>query len=407
MRDDKANGLERLRVVYLSRGFGDYLSELMNAMADRNDVFYVCSRLDEPVAGLLREGVRVFRSGAPRVRSPWNLAFLRKIGRFLREVNPHIVHFQSGTIWELLLSPFFRGRPMVLTRHDVVPHARNRRGRPLVVRLASNRELRLAAGIIVHSERLAAQCRSAHERLVRGKPIEAIPLGALTRYGVGEAAVEARAKRVLFFGTVDLYKGLEHLAAAWGLVRQAVPGARLTVAGATRLPDYYRGLFCAYPEVECRFWFQSAAETRELFTSSDAIVLPYVEASQSAVLQIAFAFGLPAAVSRVGGLADVVKDQYNALAIEPSDTRQVAAAIIRLLTDAGLRARLIQNMVEERNTIYSWKSIAATTDQFYRRLRQTDEHPHAPADLPKQRFRPHGCGPRNRSGHSRGDPASD
>jgi hypothetical protein len=94
-----------LKVAYLSRGFADYMAGLLEAMTDFNEVYFVCARADESMLRHLSDRVHVFKSGAPRVSSFGNLIYMRKVARFIRGLNPDIIHVQSGLLWELLCAP--------------------------------------------------------------------------------------------------------------------------------------------------------------------------------------------------------------------------------------------------------------------------------------------------------------
>jgi glycosyltransferase involved in cell wall biosynthesis len=76
----------------------------------------------------------------------------------------------------------------------------------------------------------------------------------------------------------------------------------------------------------------------ELFTEADAVVLPYAEASQSGVLNLAAAFGLPVIATDVGELRATVEGQRMGLAVPAGDAEALAGAIRRLATDPALRA---------------------------------------------------------------------
>ena len=52
------------------------------------------------------------------------------------------------------------------------------------------------------------------------------------------------------------------------------------------------------------------------------------------------AAGTPMVVSRTGGLTDVVRDEVDGLTVPPNDPLALRAALLRLLGDANLRARL-------------------------------------------------------------------
>ena len=67
--------------------------------------------------------------------------------------------------------------------------------------------------------------------------------------------------------------------------------------------------------------------------AADVVVLPYISATQSAVVQLAYAHGIPVIVSRVGGLPDVVRPEETGLLVPPNDPVALAAAIGRFFHD--------------------------------------------------------------------------
>jgi len=76
------------------------------------------------------------------------------------------------------------------------------------------------------------------------------------------------------------------------------------------------------------------------FKACDLVVLPYLTATQSGVVQTAFSFGKPVVVTRVGGLPDVVTDGETGYVVPPDDPAALAAAMERFFAeDAGERMR--------------------------------------------------------------------
>ena len=49
-------------------------------------------------------------------------------------------------------------------------------------------------------------------------------------------------------------------------------------------------------------------DIEKFFAACDLVVLPYVDATQSGIVQIAYGFEKPVVVTNVGGLPDVVED---------------------------------------------------------------------------------------------------
>lgn len=81
----------------------------------------------------------------------------------------------------------------------------------------------------------------------------------------------------------------------------------------------------------------------------------------------ALACGLPAIVSRVGGLPEIVEDQAQGLLVPPGDADALAAATRRLAADAPLHARLAQQARQKYLFHY-------TPERTYDQLQQLYQH---------------------------------
>jgi glycosyltransferase involved in cell wall biosynthesis len=116
-----------------------------------------------------------------------------------------------------------------------------------------------------------------------------------------------------------------------------------------------------------RFAYVPFDDVSRYVAAADVMVLPYRAVSQSGVLYLALAMGLPVVATRVGALAEVLEDGGNALIVPPDSAAELAAALIRLLGDPGLRARLAmggRRLAEQ----HSWPAIAAATERVFKSL---------------------------------------
>ncbi|GAB3286153.1 glycosyltransferase [Pseudoclavibacter terrae] len=77
------------------------------------------------------------------------------------------------------------------------------------------------------------------------------------------------------------------------------------------------------------------------------------------------ACGAPVVAARVGGLADTVVDGSTGLLVRPRDERALADGLVKLLTDAALRASMGRAGRARVETRYTWDRVAATTEQIY------------------------------------------
>lgn len=61
----------------------------------------------------------------------------------------------------------------------------------------------------------------------------------------------------------------------------------------------------------------------------DVVVLPYISATQSGIVQMAFGFEKPVIVTEVGGLPDVVEDRKTGYVVESKNAEAIAKAVFR------------------------------------------------------------------------------
>lgn len=141
-------------------------------------------------------------------------------------------------------------------------------------------------------------------------------------------------KRVLlFFGFVRPYKGLEYAIQALPLVQSRYPDAHLLVVGefwsSKEQYLWYAREAGVLDSITIIDRYVPNEAMAKYFALADVVVLPYVSATQSGVVQVAFHFGVPVITTRVGGLHEVVKDGYNGFVVPPQDESALAAAIVR------------------------------------------------------------------------------
>ncbi len=161
-------------------------------------------------------------------------------------------------------------------------------------------------------------------------------------YNTGDALTVSEAKHrlaldgkrvILFFGYVRKYKGLMNLIEALPAVRAALPDAHLLVVGEFYDdPAPYRDTIARLgltPHATIVNEYVANESVHLYFRAADLVVLPYNEATQSGILSIAFAFDLPAVVTNVGGLAELVHDGQTGFVVPPHDTAALSDAIIR------------------------------------------------------------------------------
>jgi glycosyltransferase involved in cell wall biosynthesis len=241
-----------------------------------------------------------------------------------------------------------RGRPQVLTMHNVL--RRERSGRRLAARMDAT---------IVHT-------RHGAELLDSAPRVHVIPHGAfehLTRLPEERplppelAAVERPV--VLCFGVVRPYKGVDVLVDAF----RSVEDAELWVVGrplGVSLDELH-----APPSVRFVPRYVGDPELPAFFRRADLVVLPHRTVDVSGVLFAGLAFGKPMVLSNVGGFRELVEDHGAGRLVPPGDAGALAQAIGDLLADPGERGRLAERALAAAAGPYSWDSIAERTLAVY------------------------------------------
>jgi glycosyltransferase involved in cell wall biosynthesis len=137
----------------------------------------------------------------------------------------------------------------------------------------------------------------------------------------------------LFVGVLERYKNVDGLVAAWRLVAERLPEARLVVVGKGTL----RSLVEDFERAEDL----PPHEVARRIDESWVLVLPSRSEGMGRVLIEAFLRGRGVVGSRLGGIADLVEDGVSGLLVEP-EPESLADALVRVLSDRGLAERLAE-----------------------------------------------------------------
>jgi glycosyltransferase involved in cell wall biosynthesis len=169
--------------------------------------------------------------------------------------------------------------------------------------------------------------------------ISVIPHVAISSYGPDET-VEEKGKRLLFFGRIWEYKGLEYLIRAEPLISARVPDVEIVIAGRGEDFEKYRRMMVNPSRFVIDNELIPEERVAQHFGESSVVVLPYIDASQSGVVPIAYSFNRPVVASAVGGLPSVVEDGVTGLLVPPRDEKALAEALVTLLQDDDLRHKM-------------------------------------------------------------------
>jgi glycosyltransferase involved in cell wall biosynthesis len=151
------------------------------------------------------------------------------------------------------------------------------------------------------------------------------------------------------------------------LITAQVPNARIVIAGGGEDFKRYRDLMVHPDRFTVYNKYVSDEQRAELFRRASVVALPYIDASQSAVIPVAYTFAKPVVATTVGGLPELVEHGHTGFLVPPRDEQALADAVVCLLRDRRLRHQLGANGKSKINTECSPTVVARKTLAVYRR----------------------------------------
>ena len=172
------------------------------------------------------------------------------------------------------------------------------------------------------------------------------------------------APMLLFFGFVREYKGLKYLLRAMPYIKERMPSVQLWVVGDFGEDrDTYlelidgMGIFRNVVIVE---GYIPDQEVEKYFAATDLVVLPYISATQSGIVQIAYGFEKPVVVTDVGGLPDVVEDGRTGYIVEKENEMELAEAVLRFFNTKEDWSKNIRVKAAE----FSWETMVSKIEEL-------------------------------------------
>lgn len=271
--------------------------------------------------------------------------------RFVRHIGPRVVLLQWWTATTahsyLLLARAAKalGAKVVIEFHEIqdVGEA-DLPGAGAYARRTMRALLRRADGVVVHSQHDADEVARAYQLDAR-VPVSVIhhgPVGVVCTPARAAAASPAgRPRRLLYFGVVRPYKGLDELAEAYLQLLAEGEDLHLSVVGEVwqgyRSPLETLRNGAPHDRLTIVDRYVADAEVARCFAEADVAVLPYRRSSASGPLHLAMTHGMPVVTCAVGGLVEAAAGYTGAVLVAPRDPAALAAGIRKGVALVGQR----------------------------------------------------------------------
>jgi glycosyltransferase involved in cell wall biosynthesis len=333
-----------MKIAMIAYDFPEYCINICNGLAANADVLLLLpADRAEQYRSFLHPALRLVTFQRPRLRQPLQqLVSVTRIVRQVQAFQPNVVHMQHGHPWFNLALFWLKRYPLVASVHDAKPHIGDKESAKsprLVMRLAP----RLADQTMVHAQQLKQDVL----RYI-GLPAERVrvitpAVDLLSQQtSAPTTTAETAVPTVLFFGRIWAYKGLAYLIQAEPQISARVPDVRFVIAGRGEDFAHYQQLMVHPERFTVYNQFIPDALRDALLQQASLVVLPYIDASQSGVVLLAYSFGKPVVATTVGSLPELVRHGQTGLVVPPRDIQALADAIVALLLNGALRERMGQ-----------------------------------------------------------------
>ncbi|MCW1968908.1 MAG: glycosyltransferase [Anaerolineae bacterium] len=223
--------------------------------------------------------------------------------------------------------------------------------------------------IVMSEEDFALLRRALPQARIKGTALP--PFDVFNRTPMPSA--DARAKLnlapddevLLFFGFIRRYKGLRYLLEALPHIRQSRP-VKLIVAGEFWEDERpYRELVQQLGVQDAVQFYSNYIPNEEIslyFSAADVVVMPYLEATQSGIAQLAISFEKPMIATSVGGMPEAIHHNSTGLIVPPANSAALAEAVLQFF--ANDLAEPFAHAIRADKTSSSWQPLIALVEEL-------------------------------------------
>lgn len=249
-------------------------------------------------------------------KKTFNIFLLSSLIKKIRKEKFDVIYFESLHVWNLPIMMFSDSACTYQVIHEVIPHEGDKQVK--MVDLMNKAVVKLSDNIVLRNKKYI-------DELVERYGIEKERVHYLELWRRFPKFTEPRyTKRVLFFGRINPYKGVDNLLE----IAKLCPEIHFDVIG--RVDPQMQGIvdeLKKLPNVFLNNNYVSDDEMKEAFINADWVILPYNSASQSGVIIDAYKYSRPVIAFDVGAISEQIEDNVSGILIKDKDSRRFATEL--------------------------------------------------------------------------------
>jgi len=285
----------------------------------------------------------------------------RTVHKSIKHINRYkfdVIHINglSGFIFYIYF--FLKVRKIYWTLHDYKPHSGEG---TLWVRLG-NRFLASRKKITIIQHYRYLKNAVINEFNLTADRVAQIYSGRFSVYkAFSEKPIVKEQNYILFFGRISKYKGVDRLLEAFSRIRE--PSKKLIIAGSG---DFWFDVNAYLNEhVILINRYIETSELIYLIKHAAFVVVPYIDATHSAVINTAYTFDKPVLSSDVDGLSEVVNHNETGKLFDINDPEELKNCLEWMSNDENLLKNFSANIAGGSPRKLNWKTIVNDYVRLY------------------------------------------
>lgn len=279
-----------------------------------------------------------------------------RIQRVINTINNNHYDFVYSTmphLWDNFIFPRIKNAVRIKTLHDVGVHQGES---SLFNKYWNKSQFKLADKYVVLSQQYVPVLE--RKGIERGN-IAVVPHAGFTFYDMHDVSISTAEKpQILFFGRISKYKGIELLLDTLSLIRTVNPDVVLKIVGSGDIVPYKEKLNALKDNVILINDWIKDEDVADYIKDVDFVILPYIHATQSGVIPLAYAFKKPVLATNVGCLSEQVCDGVTGWLVNELTAESIANKAIEMLDDRGKTRVMGEQAYVYMKENLTWESSA-------------------------------------------------
>jgi len=161
-------------------------------------------------------------------------------------------------------------------------------------------------------------------------------------------------------------KGLEYLISAEKKINQNIPEAKLIIFGDGALRPKFEKIINKHNLENKIFLPGPLTEAEKYLKAFDIFALPSVKEGLPYVILEAMHAQVPIVATRVGGIPEMIEDNFSGCLVTPANPEELADAIIDILENSQKAAQLSAKARQTVNEKFNFQKMIVKTRELYR-----------------------------------------